>query len=67
MRGTLAQSLREAVSSGSRRIGPEHLLLGSLRPPAASVARILSRLHVDPERLVALVRLEMAAARGRCA
>jgi ATP-dependent Clp protease ATP-binding subunit ClpA len=67
MRGTLEQSLREAVSSGSRRIGPEHLLLGSLRPPAASVARILSRLHVDPERLVALVRLEMAAARGRCA
>ncbi|MGH2917021.1 MAG: Clp protease N-terminal domain-containing protein, partial [Solirubrobacteraceae bacterium] len=62
----LERSLREAVRSGSRRIGPEHVLLGVLRPPAVSVQRILSRLDVDAERLVALVHIEIASARTRC-
>lgn len=65
-RDALERSLREAARVGSRRIGTEHVLLGVLRPPAASVDRILSRLDVDPERLVALVQIEIAAGR-RCA
>ena len=66
-RNALERSLREAVRTGSRRIGTEHLLLGVLRPPTAIVARILSRLDVDTERLVALVHVEIASARRRCA
>ncbi|MDX6689222.1 MAG: hypothetical protein QOG15_679 [Solirubrobacteraceae bacterium] len=67
MRDALECALREAARAGSRRIGTEHLLLGALRPPAVSAARILARLDVDPERLAALVRLEMAADQRRCA
>jgi ATP-dependent Clp protease ATP-binding subunit ClpA len=62
-RNALERSLREAVRAGSRRIGPEHLLLGIVRPPSASVRRILARLDVDPERLAALVQVEVAARR----
>jgi ATP-dependent Clp protease ATP-binding subunit ClpA len=62
-RDALERSLREAVRAGSRRIGPEHLLLGVLRPPSATVRRILSRLDVEPERLAALVQVEMASQR----
>ena len=59
--------LREALRRGDRRIGTEHLLLGVLRPPAATVASVLARLGVEPERLAALVQLEVAAADRRCA
>lgn len=65
-RDALEGSLREAVRAGSRRIGTEHVLLGVLREPAASVARILARLDVDPIRLAALVQVEIASSR-RCA
>jgi hypothetical protein len=34
-----------------------------LRPPAATVRRVLLRLDVEPERLAALVQVEAAAAR----
>lgn len=66
VRAALECSLREAQRTGSRRIGLEHVLLGLLRPPAATVDRVLRRLDVTPERLIALVQLEIAAAR-RCA
>jgi ATP-dependent Clp protease ATP-binding subunit ClpA len=65
-RDALEASLREAVALGSRRIGPEHLLLGVLRRPTGTVRRVLARLEVEPERLAALVRVEIAAQR-RCA
>ena len=66
-RGALERALREALRRGDRRIATEHVLLGVLRPPAATVARVLARLEVDPERLAALVQLESAAAARRCA
>jgi len=66
-RDALERSLREALRRGDRRIGTEHLLLGVLRPPAATVARVLARLGVEPEGLAALVQLEVAAADRRCA
>jgi ATP-dependent Clp protease ATP-binding subunit ClpA len=59
----LERSLREALRRRDRRLGAEHLLLGVLRPPAATVRRVLSRLDVDPERLAALVQVEVAARR----
>ncbi|MEA2220840.1 MAG: hypothetical protein QOJ35_3466 [Solirubrobacteraceae bacterium] len=59
----LEHALREAVRRGQRRIGTEHLLLGLLVPPAVSVRRVLARLDVEPERLVALVQVEMASDR----
>jgi len=59
----LERSLRQAVSRGERRLGAEHLLLGLLDPPPASVARLLARLDVEPGRLAALVQVEMAAGR----
>ena len=59
----LEHALQEAVRRRDRRLGTEHLLLGVLRPPAATVRRVLSRLDVDPERLAALVQVEAAARR----
>ena len=60
----LERALREAAHRRSRRLGPEHLLLGLLRPrPPATVGRVLARLDVYPERLAALVQF-VAAARG---
>jgi ATP-dependent Clp protease ATP-binding subunit ClpA len=59
----LEHALQEAVRGRDRRLGTEHLLLGVLRPPAATVRRVLSRLDVDPERLAALVQVEAAARR----
>jgi ATP-dependent Clp protease ATP-binding subunit ClpA len=59
----LEQALQEAVRRRDRRLGTEHLLLGVLRPPAATVRRVLFRLDVDPERLAALVQVEAAARR----
>ena len=59
----LEQSLHEAVRRGDRRLGPEHVLLGVLHRPGATVARVLARLGVDPERLSALVQVEAAAQR----
>ncbi|MGI9098309.1 MAG: Clp protease N-terminal domain-containing protein [Solirubrobacteraceae bacterium] len=59
----LERSLREALRRRDRRVGTEHLLLGVLRPPAATVRRVLSRLDVEPERLAALVQVEAAARR----
>jgi ATP-dependent Clp protease ATP-binding subunit ClpA len=59
----LEQALHEAVRRGDRRLGTEHVLLGVLRRPGATVARVLVRLDVDPERLAALVQVEAAAQR----
>jgi ATP-dependent Clp protease ATP-binding subunit ClpA len=59
----LERALREASRRRLRRVGTEHLLLGLLRPPAATVRRILSRLDIEPERLAALVQVEAAARR----
>lgn len=66
-RDALERALREALRRGDRRIGTEHVLLGVLRPPAGTVGRVLARLDADPERLAALVQLEVAAAARRCA
>jgi ATP-dependent Clp protease ATP-binding subunit ClpA len=59
----LEHALHEALRRRDRRLGTEHLLLGVLRPPAATVRRVLSRLDVEPERLAALVQVEAAARR----
>jgi ATP-dependent Clp protease ATP-binding subunit ClpA len=59
----LEHSLREAVRRRDRRLDTEHVLLGLLRPPAATLRRVLARLDVDPERLAALVQVEAAARR----
>ena len=59
----LEQALRQAVQRGERKMGGEHVLLGLLEPPAVSVWRVLARLDIAPERLAALVQVEMAAQR----
>jgi ATP-dependent Clp protease ATP-binding subunit ClpA len=59
----LQQTLQEAVRRGARRIGTEHVLLGLVAPPTVSVSRLLVALDVQPERLAALVQVEMAARR----
>jgi ATP-dependent Clp protease ATP-binding subunit ClpA len=59
----LERALHEALRRRDRRLGTQHLLLGVLRPPAATVRRVLLRLDVDPERLAALVQVEAAAQR----
>ena len=59
----LERALRAAVGRGDRRMGTEHLLLGLLDPPAVAVARVLAVLDVEPERLAALVQVEMATGR----
>ena len=59
----LEQALREAVRLRDRRLGTEHLLLGALRPPGPTLARVLARHDVEPERLAALVQVEVAAGR----
>jgi len=41
----------------------EHALLGALRPPGPTLARVLARHDVAPERLAALVQVEVAAGR----
>jgi ATP-dependent Clp protease ATP-binding subunit ClpC len=63
VREALEQSLRTAIRHNARRIGTEHLLLGLLEPPAVAVRRVLATLDVEPERLAALVQVEMAAGR----
>ena len=62
-RSALEQAMREAVRGGERRLGAEHVLLGALRPPAPTLARVLARHDVDPERLATLVEVEVAAGR----
>ncbi|MDP2712517.1 MAG: Clp protease N-terminal domain-containing protein [Solirubrobacteraceae bacterium] len=59
----LEHALREAVARGDRRLGAEHILLGTLRPPSPTLARLLARHAVAPERLAALVQVEVAAGR----
>lgn len=59
----LERAVREASRLGHRRIGPEHVLLGLVQPPDATVRRVLARLDVEPGRLAALVLMEVAAAR----
>jgi ATP-dependent Clp protease ATP-binding subunit ClpA len=59
----LEHALHEALRRRDRRLGTQHLLLGVLRPPAATVRRVLLRLDVEPERLAALVQVEAAAQR----
>ena len=59
----LEHALRQAVRGGGRRIGSAHVLLGLLDPPAISVWRVLKRLDIAPERLAALVQVELAAQR----
>ncbi|MEA2155822.1 MAG: hypothetical protein QOE11_1962 [Solirubrobacteraceae bacterium] len=59
----LERALREASRRRLRRLGTEHILLGALRPPQATVRRVLARLDVAPERLAALVQVEAAARR----
>ena len=63
MKQVLERSLQQAVRRGERRLGAEHLLLGLLDPPPASVARVLGALDVAPDRLASLVQVEMAAGR----
>jgi len=62
-KSALERATREAVQRGERKLGAEHLLLGALRPPAPTLARVLARLDVEPERLAALVDVEVAAGR----
>jgi ATP-dependent Clp protease ATP-binding subunit ClpA len=62
-KAVLEHALREAIRSGERRLGAEHVLLGALRPPGPTLARVLARHDVEPERLAALVQVEVAAAR----
>jgi ATP-dependent Clp protease ATP-binding subunit ClpA len=62
-KSVLERALREAIRSGNRRLGAEHVLLGALRPPGPTLARVLARHDVEPERLAALVQVEVAAAR----
>jgi ATP-dependent Clp protease ATP-binding subunit ClpA len=62
-KSALERALREAIRSGGRRLGAEHVLLGALRPPGPTLARILARHGVEPERLAALVQVEVAAGR----
>lgn len=59
----LEQALREAVRRKERRLGAEHVLLGLLHSPSPTLTRVLARLEVEPERLAALVEVEVAAAR----
>jgi ATP-dependent Clp protease ATP-binding subunit ClpA len=59
----IERALVQAVRRADRRLGPEHLLLGLLDPPAFTVGRMLAALDVEPERLAALVQVEMAAGR----
>ncbi|MEA2194759.1 MAG: hypothetical protein QOG42_1193 [Solirubrobacteraceae bacterium] len=59
----LEQALREAVRRRERRLGVEHVLLGTLHAPSPTLARVLARLDVAPARLAALVEIEVAAAR----
>jgi ATP-dependent Clp protease ATP-binding subunit ClpA len=59
----LERALRAAIQRGERRMGTEHLLLGLLDPPAFVLGRVLAALEVEPERLAALVQVEMAAGR----
>jgi ATP-dependent Clp protease ATP-binding subunit ClpA len=62
-KAALEQALREATRRGERRIGSEHMLLGALHAPSPTLTRVLARLEVDPDRLVALVAVEAAARR----
>jgi ATP-dependent Clp protease ATP-binding subunit ClpA len=59
----LERAVRAAADRGDRRLGTEHLLLGLLDPPAFILGRVLAALDVEPERLTALVQVEMAAGR----
>jgi len=59
----LEQSLREAMSRNERRLGSEHVLLGALHAPSPTLARVLARLDLEPQRLAALVEVEVAAGR----
>jgi len=61
-RRALEQALREAVRRHERRLGAEHVLLGTLHAPSPTLARVLARLDVEPARLTALVDVEVAAA-----
>jgi ATP-dependent Clp protease ATP-binding subunit ClpA len=58
-RHALERALAAAVGLGARRLGTGHLLLGLLDPPAVSVWRLLVALDVQPERLAALVQVEI--------
>ena len=62
-KGALERALREALARGDRRIGPEHVLLGTLRPPAPALGRVLAHLGVEAARLAELVQVEAAAGR----
>jgi ATP-dependent Clp protease ATP-binding subunit ClpA len=62
-KSALERALHEAVRGGERRLGAEHVLLGALRPPGPTLARVLARHEVEPERLAALVQVEVAAGR----
>jgi ATP-dependent Clp protease ATP-binding subunit ClpA len=62
-KSVLERALREAIRAGARRLGAEHVLLGALRPPGPTLARVLARHEVEPERLAALVQMEVAAGR----
>jgi ATP-dependent Clp protease ATP-binding subunit ClpA len=62
-KSVLERALREAIRGGGRRLGVEHVLLGALRPPGPTLARVLARHEVEPERLAALVQVEVAAGR----
>jgi ATP-dependent Clp protease ATP-binding subunit ClpA len=63
VRHALERALHAASQRGDRRLGTEHLLLGLLDPPAFILGRVLGALDVEPDRLAALVQVEMAAGR----
>jgi hypothetical protein len=52
----LELSLPEAIASGHRRIGTEHLLLALLRERTSLAAELLARHGVELDRVVGLVR-----------
>ena len=62
-KAVLEQALREAIRRGERRLGAEHVLLGALRRPGPTLTRVLARHELEPERLAALVQVEVAAGR----
>jgi len=62
-RRALEQALREAADRHERRLGSEHMLLGVLHAPSPRLERVLARLDVEPERLAALVEVEVAGGR----
>ena len=61
----LELSLPEAIASGHRRIGTEHLLLALMRERTGLAAQLLARHGVELDRVDAFVRERPSGMRGR--